>query len=246
MCWTRRVPDGVVNVITTTRTAEVSSAILADPRVATLSFTGSTYVGKMLLKQTAERVLPSSMELGGNAPFLVLEGADVEAAVAGAMIAKMRNGGSACTAANRFYVHDSLVEPFSAGLQEAFAGLKMGPGIDEATDLGAMVSNRERDKIVALLDEAAGEGVEIISAQQAPSTGAFVAPAVVRNVEHGSTPDAQRDLRPGGAHRGGVQHRGGRADGQRHRVRADLVCVCRRPRYRRARWPGRWSPGWCR
>ncbi len=130
------VPDGVVNVITTTRTAEVSSAILADPRVATLSFTGSTYVGKMLLKQTAERVLPSSMELGGNAPFLVLEGADVEAAVAGAMIAKMRNGGSACTAANRFYVHDSLVEPFSAGLQEAFAGLKMGPGIDETTDLG--------------------------------------------------------------------------------------------------------------
>jgi succinate-semialdehyde dehydrogenase/glutarate-semialdehyde dehydrogenase len=180
-------PDGVVNIITTTQTADVSSAILADPRIATLSFTGSTYVGKMLLKQTADRVLPSSMELGGNAPFVVLEGADVEAAVAGAMIAKMRNGGSACTAANRFYVHESLVEPFAAGLQQAFAGLKMGPGIDEATDLGAMVSDRERDKILALLDEASGEGVEIVAAQEAPSTGAFVAPAVVRNVEHGST-----------------------------------------------------------
>lgn len=181
------VPDGVVNIITTTQTGEVSSAILSDPRVATLSFTGSTYVGKMLLKQTAERVLPSSMELGGNAPFLVLQGADVEAAVAGAMIAKMRNGGSACTAANRFYVHESLVEPFSAGLQAAFAALRMGPGVEQTTDLGAMVSDKERDKIVALVDEARDEGVEVITTQEAPATGAFVAPSVVRNVEHGST-----------------------------------------------------------
>jgi succinate-semialdehyde dehydrogenase/glutarate-semialdehyde dehydrogenase len=141
----------------------------------------------MLLKQTAERVLPASMELGGNAPFLVLEGADVDAAVAGAMVAKMRNGGSACTAANRFYVHESLVEPFSAGLQEAFAGLRMGPGVQTTTDLGAMVSDKERDKILALLEEAAAEGVEITPAQQAPATGAFVAPHVVRNVAHGST-----------------------------------------------------------
>ncbi len=180
-------PDGVVNVITTTNTGEVSSAILQDPRVATLSFTGSTWIGKMLLKQTAERVLPSSMELGGNAPFLVLEGADVEAAVAGAMIAKMRNGGSACTAANRFYVHESLVEPFTASLRDAFAGLKIGPGVDESTDLGAMVSDKERDKILALLDEASEEGVEVRPAQEAPDTGAFVAPTVVSGVQHGST-----------------------------------------------------------
>lgn len=180
-------PEGVVNIITTTQTAEVSGAILADPRIATLSFTGSTYIGKMLLKQTAERVLPSSMELGGNAPFIVLEGADVEAAVAGAMIAKMRNGGSACTAANRFYVHESLVEPFAAGLRDAFAALTMGPGIEPSTDLGAMVSNKERDKIVALVDEARTEGVEVITAQEAPATGAFVAPSVVLGVEHGST-----------------------------------------------------------
>ena len=114
-------PAGVVNIITTSQTGPVSSAILADPRVATLSFTGSTYVGKMLLKQTAERVLPSSMELGGNAPFIAFEGADVDAAVAGAMIAKMRNGGAACTAANRFYVHESLAEEFT---DEARGGLR--------------------------------------------------------------------------------------------------------------------------
>jgi succinate-semialdehyde dehydrogenase/glutarate-semialdehyde dehydrogenase len=180
-------PDGVVNVITTTHAGEVSSAVLADPRVATLSFTGSTWVGKSLLKQTAERVLPSSMELGGNAPFVVLEGADVEAAVTGAMMAKMRNGGSACTAANRFYVHESLVEPFGAGLQAALAGLKIGPGIEQSTDLGAMVSDAERDKILALLEQAAGEGVDVTAAQDAPATGAFIAPRVVRNVEHGST-----------------------------------------------------------
>ncbi|HQR80764.1 MAG TPA: NAD-dependent succinate-semialdehyde dehydrogenase [Actinomycetota bacterium] len=180
-------PAGVVNVITTTHAGEVSSAILADPRVATLSFTGSTWVGKSLLKQTSERVLPSSMELGGNAPFLVLEGADVDAAVAGAMVAKMRNGGSACTAANRFYVHESLVAPFTDGMQQAFAGLKIGPGVDRTTDLGAMVSDGERDKILALLDVAAGEGVDVTPAQTAPTGGAFVAPTVVRNVAHGST-----------------------------------------------------------
>lgn len=180
-------PAGVVNVITTTRTGDVSSAILADPRVATLSFTGSTYVGKMLLKQTAERVLPSSMELGGNAPFLVLEGADVDAAVAGAMVAKMRNGGAACTAANRFYVHESLAAVFADRLEAAMAALVIGPGVEPANDLGAMVSAKERDKILELLGQAAGEGLDITPASQAPATGAFIAPYVVRDVLHGST-----------------------------------------------------------
>jgi succinate-semialdehyde dehydrogenase/glutarate-semialdehyde dehydrogenase len=180
-------PAGVVNVITTTRTGDVSSAILADPRVATLSFTGSTYVGKMLLKQTAERVLPSSMELGGNAPFLVLEGADVDAAVAAAMVAKMRNGGAACTAANRFYVHASLATEFTRALESAFAAMKVGPGIDQGNDLGAMVSVKERDKILDLLNEAAAEGAQVLASSQAPDHGAFIAPHVVRDVEHGST-----------------------------------------------------------
>ena len=181
------VPAGVVNVITTTRTGDVSTAILSDPRVATLSFTGSTLVGKMLLAQTAERVLPSSMELGGNAPFLVLEGADVESAVAGAMIAKMRNGGSACTAANRFYIHESVVADFTDRLEAAMAALIIGPGIEAVNDLGAMVSLKERDKILALLGDAESEGLSISPVSTAPASGAFIAPYVVRDVLHGST-----------------------------------------------------------
>jgi succinate-semialdehyde dehydrogenase/glutarate-semialdehyde dehydrogenase len=180
-------PAGVVNIITTTKTGAVSEAILADPRVATLSFTGSTYVGKMLLKQTAERVLPSSMELGGNAPFVVFEGTDVDAAIAGAMVAKMRNGGAACTAANRFYLHASLAEEFTSKLEKAFAGLKVGPGVDQGNDLGAMVSVKERDKIVELVQTAVGEGVVATPSTAIPSTGAFIAPTVVRDVAHGST-----------------------------------------------------------
>lgn len=178
--------DGVVNIITSQNAGGVSSAILADERVATLSFTGSTAVGKILLKQTADRVLPSSMELGGNAPFLVLEGADVEQAVAGAMVAKMRNGGAACTAANRFYVHESLADEFADQFQTALAGLKMGPGVERSTELGAMVSTGERDKILELLGRAEQEGATVVPTQSAPAAGAFVAPHVVRDVVQGS------------------------------------------------------------
>jgi succinate-semialdehyde dehydrogenase/glutarate-semialdehyde dehydrogenase len=180
-------PAGTVNMITTSQPGTVSEAILADSRVATLSFTGSTPVGKILLEQTAKRVVTSSMELGGNAPFLVLEGADVETAVEGAMVAKMRNGGAACTAANRFYVHASLVEEFSATFRAALAGLRIGPGIDDANDLGAMVSLDERDKIAGMLDTASQEGARIDAVSVAPEGGAFIAPHVVHGVEHGST-----------------------------------------------------------
>jgi succinate-semialdehyde dehydrogenase/glutarate-semialdehyde dehydrogenase len=179
-------PAGVVNIVTTSRSGEVSAAILADPRVATLSFTGSTYVGKMLLKQTADRVLPSSMELGGNAPFIVLEGSNVDHAVEGAMIAKMRNGGSACTAANRFYVHESISGEFADKFEAALRGLKIGPGTDPINELGAMVSDKERDKILELIGEAENEGAQITQAGTAPGTGAFVAPRIVRGIEHGS------------------------------------------------------------
>jgi succinate-semialdehyde dehydrogenase / glutarate-semialdehyde dehydrogenase len=180
-------PAGVVNIVATSQAGPVSEAILADPRVATLSFTGSTPVGKILLAQTAQRVLTSSMELGGNAPFLVLEGADVEAAVDGAMVAKMRNGGAACTAANRFYVHASLVEDFTDRFRAALQAMRIGPGIDQANDLGAMVSTGERDKINQLLEDAAAEGGRVDAVNQAPTTGAFIAPHVVHGVEHGST-----------------------------------------------------------
>jgi succinate-semialdehyde dehydrogenase/glutarate-semialdehyde dehydrogenase len=181
------LPDGVLNVITTSKSGAISEAILADPRVATLSFTGSTYVGKLLLEQTARRVMPSSMELGGNAPFLVLEGADVDKAVEGAMIAKMRNGGSACTAANRFYVHESLVDAFATKFSAALAALRIGPGIDQGNDLGAMVSVKERDKILDLVGQAVAEGAEPVAVSEAPTAGAFIAPHIVRDVQHGST-----------------------------------------------------------
>ena len=179
-------PAGVVNIVTTSKSGEVSSAILADPRVATLSFTGSTFVGKMLLKQTAERVLQSSMELGGNAPFLVLEGSNVDHAVEGAMVAKMRNGGSACTAANRFYVHESISTEFADKFEAALRGLKIGPGMDPINELGAMVNDKERDKILDLIGQAEDEGGQVTQAGEAPATGAFVAPRIVRGVEHGS------------------------------------------------------------
>ncbi len=139
------------------------------------------------LRQTADRVLRSSMELGGNAPFLVLEGADVDAAVAGAMIAKMRNGGAACTAANRFYVHESLADSFATKFQAALGALQVGPGTDSANDLGAMVSVRERDKILDLVEEARAEGVKITQTTEVPAQGAFIAPMIVRDVAHGST-----------------------------------------------------------
>jgi len=180
-------PAGVVNVVTTSKSGPVSEAILSDPRVATLSFTGSTYVGKLLLEQTAKRVLPSSMELGGNAPFLVLEGADVDASVEGAMVAKMRNGGAACTAANRFYVHASVADEFAMKFEAALRGMKIGPGIDQSNDLGAMVSVKERDKILEIVEGASKEGLATTAVSKAPGEGAFLSPYVIRDVQHGSS-----------------------------------------------------------
>jgi succinate-semialdehyde dehydrogenase / glutarate-semialdehyde dehydrogenase len=180
-------PAGVVNVVTTSEPGPVSEAVLADRRTATLSFTGSTPVGKLLLAQTARRALPSSMELGGNAPLLVLEGADVDAAVAGAMVAKMRNGGSACTAANRFYVHESLAGEFADAFERALGGLRIGSGLDPANDLGALVSIRERDKVLRLVETAAAEGGHPRTVSTPPATGAFMSPCVVRDVVHGQT-----------------------------------------------------------
>jgi succinate-semialdehyde dehydrogenase/glutarate-semialdehyde dehydrogenase len=181
------VPDGVVNVVTTSEPGPLSEAILADGRTATLSFTGSTQVGKLLLEQTAQRALPSSMELGGNAPLLVLEGADVETAVEGAMVAKMRNGGSACTAANRFYVHESLTEAFSGEMEKALGALSIGSGLDPSNQLGALVSVKERDKVLELVQRAEDEGGRVTATSTAPADGAFLSPYMVRDVEHGQT-----------------------------------------------------------
>ena len=131
------------------------SAMLADPRVRKLSFTGSTEVGRVLLRTAAETVTNCSMELGGNAPFLVFEDADIDAAIEGAFLAKMRNGGEACTAANRFYVHDKVADEFTAKFAARLEKLSVGPGLEEGTDLGPLVNEDTRSKVATLVAEAA-------------------------------------------------------------------------------------------
>ena len=179
-------PKGVVNVLTTSKSSEIISTIMKDERVKTVSFTGSTYVGKILLHQAADSVMRCSMELGGNAPFVVLEGADVDSAVAGAMVAKMRNGGAACTAANRFYIHESVSKEFSQKFGAALGSLKVGPGVNKDTDLGAMVSIKERDKIVELIEQARTEGGNVVSTTKVSESGAFLSPHIISGVKHGS------------------------------------------------------------
>ena len=152
------VPDGVVNVVVGQSAGPMVSAMLADPRVRKLSFTGSTEVGRVLLKTAAETVTNCSMELGGNAPFLIFEDADIDAAVEGAFLAKMRNGGEACTAANRFYVHEAVADEFTAKFAARLEKLSVGPGLEEGTDLGPLVNEDTRSKVATLVAEAAGTG----------------------------------------------------------------------------------------
>jgi succinate-semialdehyde dehydrogenase/glutarate-semialdehyde dehydrogenase len=157
--------------------------ILKDPRVVNLSFTGSTEVGRVLLKEAADRVIRTSMELGGNAPFLVLADANVDDAVAGAMLAKMRNGGAACTAANRFYVAKEIVEEFTTKLTNAMAALKMAAGTSLGAQLGASVSVKERNKIADLVDTAVSNGAQIKTGGKIPTGDGAFYPATVLTVK---------------------------------------------------------------
>jgi len=172
-------PSGVVNVLTTDHSSQLVTAALADDRVRKLSFTGSTEVGRILLKQAADRIVTCSMELGGNDPFIVLEDADLDAAVDGAMLAKMRNGGQACTAANRFLVAESIAGEFAARLAERMGALRMGPGTDEQTQLGPMVSNRAVDGIADKVERSLGAGARALIGGQRPSGAGFFYPATV-------------------------------------------------------------------
>ena len=177
------VPDGVVNVLPTTSPGTVVGAMLADPRVRKLSFTGSTEVGRMLLHTAADTVTNCSMELGGNAPFLIFGDADIDAAVDGAMIAKMRNGGEACTAANRFYVHESVADEFSRKFAARLSALNVGPGLDDGTDLGPLVNADTRTKVATLVEEATKDGSRLVTGGKAPDRrGYFYAPTVLDDV----------------------------------------------------------------
>lgn len=177
------VPDGVVNVITAKSAGSVVSAMLADPRVRKLSFTGSTEVGRVLLATASRTITNCSMELGGNAPFLVLADADIDEAIEGAMIAKMRNGGEACTAANRFYVHDSVADEFAGKLAARLGALRLGPGTDDGVDVGPLVNADTRDKVAELVQSATRDGGKLLTGGCAPDRrGYFYAPTVLGDV----------------------------------------------------------------
>ena len=177
------VPAGVVNVVTTTHSSEVSGPIIADPRLRKLTFTGSTAVGKRLVAQSADQLLRVSMELGGNAPFIVFEDADVDAAVAGAMLAKMRNIGEACTAANRFYVHESVAEEFATKLAARMGGLTVGKGTKKGVDVGPLITGKARDDVHALVEDAVAAGARAVVGGQIPSgRGNFYPPTVLVDV----------------------------------------------------------------
>jgi succinate-semialdehyde dehydrogenase/glutarate-semialdehyde dehydrogenase len=173
------VPGGVVNVIPSRRSGPVVSAMLHDPRVRVVSFTGSTAVGRKLLREAADNVVKPAMELGGNAPFIVFEDADIDAAIEGAMIAKMRNMGEACTAANRFYVHEAVHDAFADKLTKRMAALKMGNGLDDGVALGPLVNAEGRDKVVSLVDDAVSKGAKVLTGGKAPDGKGYFYPATV-------------------------------------------------------------------
>ena len=177
------VPAGVVNVVTSSRPGEVVNPLLADPRLRKLSFTGSTEVGRVLLRGAADQVLRTSMELGGNAPFLVFEDADLDAAVEGAMIAKMRNAGEACTSANRFYVAAAVVEEFGRRLAERMGSLRVGRGTDPETQLGPLINQAGIAKVEELvLDMVTRGGRVLVGGSKIEGPGFFYPATVVTQV----------------------------------------------------------------
>src|SRR3954471_9681486 len=157
------LPPGVVNVITTSTSSKVSAPIIADPRLRKLSFTGSTEVGRKLLQQAADGILRTSMELGGNAPFLIFDDADLSAAVEGAMLAKFRNVGQACTAANRFLVHERVAEEFVARATERVQGLRVGRGTEEGVQIGPLINGAAVEKAERLVGDAVDRGAEVVT-----------------------------------------------------------------------------------
>ena len=177
------LPEGVLNVVTTRASGEVMEPLIRDPRLRKLTFTGSTPVGRKLVEQSAQGLLRLSMELGGNAPFLVFADADLDAAVDGAMLAKMRNVGEACTAANRFLVHQSVGDEFAARMAERMAALKVGRGTEEGVQVGPLVNANQRQKVHELVEDAVDHGGKVLTGGEAgEGPGYFYAPTVLADV----------------------------------------------------------------
>jgi succinate-semialdehyde dehydrogenase/glutarate-semialdehyde dehydrogenase len=185
------LPGGVLNVITAEKSGETMAPLIADPRTRKLSFTGSTEVGRSLIKQSADQVLKVSMELGGNAPFLVFQDADIDAAIDGAMIAKMRNMGEACTSANRFHVHESLAGEFAQKLAERMGALTIGRGTGDGVDVGPLINDDAVEKVHALVEDARAKGARVLTGgEPINGPGHFYRPTVLADV-----PDDARLLR---------------------------------------------------
>ncbi|MGA9874986.1 MAG: NAD-dependent succinate-semialdehyde dehydrogenase [Solirubrobacteraceae bacterium] len=177
------LPGGVLNVITASHSGAVIEPLLKDPRTRKLSFTGSTEVGRTLIAQSAQQILRVSMELGGNAPFLVFEDADLDAAVEGALTAKLRNVGEACTAANRFHVHESIAEEFAQRMAARMATLKVGRGTEPGTDVGPLIDDRQRTIVAELVADANDRGATLLTGGESlPGAGYFYAPTVLAGV----------------------------------------------------------------
>src|SRR4051795_2288347 len=177
------LPKGVLNVVTSSSSSEVSKPIIGDPRLRKLTFTGSTEVGRKLVEQSAQGLLRTSMELGGNAPFLVFPDADVDAAVEGAVIAKMRNVGEACTAANRFHVAGSIADEFAEKLAQQMGEMKIARGTEEGAQVGPLIDEDQLDKVAELVDDALEKGAKaLVGAQKLDGQGYFYQPTVLNDV----------------------------------------------------------------
>lgn len=182
------IPRGVVNLVTPVRTGPAVARMLQHPAVRKLSFTGSTEVGRILLKEAADTITSTSMELGGNAPLIVLPDADLDLAVEASLVAKLRNGGAACTAANRFYVHSSILADFEKRMKTALEAVRVGPGNDRANALGSLVSPAERQKVQDLVEGAVEAGARLLLGGRYPEgPGSFYPATLLSDVAHGST-----------------------------------------------------------
>jgi len=181
------LPEGVLNLITASSAGETTGPLIDDPRLRKLSFTGSTEVGRKLMQQASGNLLRLSMELGGNAPFLVFEDADIDQAVEGALIAKMRNGGEACTSANRFHVHESVAEAFADKLAAKIGALKVGRGTEDGIQVGPLIDEAQRSKVAELVDDAVAKGARVLTGgARVDGAGYFYEPTVLAGVPDGA------------------------------------------------------------
>ncbi|MGZ4168342.1 MAG: NAD-dependent succinate-semialdehyde dehydrogenase [Solirubrobacteraceae bacterium] len=177
------LPGGVLNLITASSSGETTGPLISDPRLRKLSFTGSTEVGRKLMAQASETLLRLSMELGGNAPFIVFDDADIDAAVAGAMVAKMRNMGEACTSANRFHVAGPVADEFASKLAEKMGSLKLGRGVEEGTDVGPLIDDTQRGKVSDLVQDAISRGAKaVVGGHRRDGAGYFYEPTVLTDI----------------------------------------------------------------